>query len=307
MTPNEMQERVLQATRNRTRFIFSLVNKEFFKIDVPKTKTNYKIAVLFSGGLRNFDVTMDWANKFLIDPLNADIFFHGWCNKNGLENNEELIKGYHNLKTCKILDRTKVILPVPEILKSKFPDCVRRNLGMELADHILGQLFNIRNSFDLMESYEKKNNIKYDLAIRARPDVFWYATFKDEDLNYIANNNCLATPQHYMSTICGDRINDQFAMARTEIMKRYTRMFDMIETYAQFVPNDEATEFYVNHHVRHTMRDIPLHNIDMTFMLDYPIDYQVEKGFTNSTMRHKEQNDSIVAQAVVNDILKTIN
>jgi len=303
MTPLEMQNKVKEATRNRTRYVFSMINSEFLKINVPITKTPYKIAIQFSGGLRNFNITQEWANKFLIDPLNADVFFHGWCNKNGVENNEKEILNYHNLKSFKILEREKVPLPVPDILKGKYPDHVRRGLGMELADHVLGQLFNIRNSFDVMEKYEQEHRIKYDIVIRARPDVFWYANLEDKDLDHIMHNNCLATPQHYMYAICGNSINDQFAMSQKDIMRVYTRMYDMVETYGHIAPNDSATEFYVTHHITNTMR-IPLHDIDMTFMLDYPSDYSIEKGFTNFNFRNKDQNDSKVAMDIVDEIVK---
>ena len=57
----------------------------FFKINVPETKTNLKIAVLLSGGLRNFAITQEWANKFMIDPIKANKFVHGWCSKDGIE------------------------------------------------------------------------------------------------------------------------------------------------------------------------------------------------------------------------------
>ena len=302
MTPLEMQQNVLNATRNHTRYVYSLVNREFFKIDVPATKTNYRIAVIFSGGFRNFDVTMEWANKFLIDPLKADVFYHGWCNKKGLEDNEKTIKNCHNLKSYRILEQEKHPLAVPEVLKSKFPDHVRRGLGMELADHVLGQLFNIKNSFDLMRRFEQENGIKYDIAIRARPDVFWYAPIGDADLDFVVKNSCIATPQGYISIISGGQTNDQFAMAQPGIMETFTRLFDKIPEYGSVAPNDSATEFYVTHHVQ--AMNVPLHDMDMTFMLDYPSDYPIERGFTNSTMRHMEQNDSIDAKNVTNNILR---
>jgi hypothetical protein len=304
MNPIEMQNRVKQATRSQTRYVFSMVNREFLKIDVPVTKTPYKIAVLFSGGLRNFKITQEWANKFLINPLQADVFFHGWCNKEGVENNEKDILNYCNIKAYKIMEREKISIPIPDVLKNKFPNVVNIGYGMELAEHILGQLFNIKNCFDLMEKYEQEHGLQYDIVIRARPDVFWYATLEDKDLDFIMKSDCLATPQHYMSTICGENINDQFAMGRRDLMRAYTRMFDMVESYGHSAPNDSPTEFYVTHHIINTMR-VPIHDIDMTFMLDYPADYELEKGFTNFNYRNKEQNDSKVAMDIVNNIVKS--
>jgi len=304
MIPLEMQRAVINATRRRVRYVYSLVNKEFFKIDVPVTTTPYKIAICFSGGLRNFHITMEWTNKFLIDPLKADVFFHGWCNKDGIEDNTRKIPGYHNLKKFKILEREKHPIPIPDIMKNKYPEHVRRGIGMELADHVLGQLFNIQNSFNILKEYEEETATHYDIVIRARPDVFWYANIPDADLIHTMNNYCLATPQHYISIICGQHINDQFAMAKRNAMEQYTQMFNRIEEYAKIAPNDSATEFFVTHHVQNVMK-IPIHNIDATFMLDYPADYPIERGFSNSTLRHKDQNDSVVAKMVTDNIIRS--
>jgi hypothetical protein len=305
MSPADKQQQVLIATRNRVRYVYSLVNRDFLQIDVPVTRTNYKIAVVFSGGLRNFDVTMEWANKFLINPLKANVFFHGWCNKNGVDNNIQAIQGYPNLKKFKILEREKNPIPIPEVMKTRYPDHVRRGLGMELAEHVLGQLFNIRNSFDLLKEYEKESGISYDIVIRARPDVFWYAHIPDQDLDHVMQNKCIATPQHYISIICGNHhINDQFAMAQTAIMEQYTRMFDKIPEYSGISPDDSATEFFVTHHIRNVMK-MPIYNIDATFMLDYPSDYPIERGFNHSTLRHKDQNDSEVAKMVTENIIRS--
>jgi len=303
MTPIEMQDRVKQATRGRTRYVFSLVSREFLKIEPSVTKTNYKIAILFSGGLRNFVETQEWTNKFLIDPLKADVFFHGWCNKNGVEDNDKSIQNYHNIKTWKILEREKTPIPIPEVLKNRFPHCAEIGYPLELAEHILGQLYNIKKSFEVMAQYEHEQGIKYDIAIRTRPDVFWYAPLEDKDLNFAMQNYCIATPQSYMSVICGDNINDQFALAQRDILGQYCHMFDKVPEYCLSAPGDAPTEFYVTHHIKNVMKT-PIHDIDMPFMLDYPLDYKLEKGFTNFNYRNKEQNDSKVAMDIVAKIQK---
>lgn len=303
MTPLQMQQIVIEAGRNKTRYLYSFVNKEFLKIDVPETKRNYKVAITFSGGLRNFDITMEWANKFLIDPLKADVFFHGWCNKNGIENNDKLIQGYHNLKKYKILKREDNPISIPEIMKNKYPRTVAEGLGMELAEHVLGQLYNIRNSYDLLKEYEKETGTKYDLVIRARPDVFWFDRIKDTDLDFTMENYCIATPQGYMSIICGPKhVNDQFAMSQNVIMEKFTRIFDKIADYSAISPDDSATEFFVTYQVGTLC--LRIYNIDINFMLDYPIDYMVEKGFDHKTFRHQDQNDSPLAMKITSDIRK---
>jgi hypothetical protein len=167
------------------RYVYQFVNREFFKINVPETKTNLKIAVLLSGGLRNFEITQEWANKFMIDPIKADVFVHGWCSKEGIEKDSETVMGYHNIRAFKIQDRSKIKIPVPEVLHHKYPDHVSRGWGMEVADHVLGQLYNIKGCYDLIEEYEKKNGFQYDVIVRGRPDEFWFDRLQDGDLEFV--------------------------------------------------------------------------------------------------------------------------
>lgn len=307
MTPLELQEKAIQASRNRERFIYPYISREFFKIDVPVTKTDYKIAVVFSGGLRNFDVTMEWANKFLIDPLKADVFFHGWCTKRGIENDERLIKNYHNLKKFKILKLEQTPLIIPEVLKNKFPDHARQSktTGLSeliLAEHIVGQLSNLKKGFELVKEYEQETNIKYDILIRARPDVFFYANIKDEALCYVMDHNSIATAQNYFSVICGThQINDMFFIGRSDIMKNFSTLYDKIEEFGKSAPDDAPTEYYITCQFRHM--NLFIHEIDANFIVEYPHDFNIEKGFTNSTMRHKYQNDSEDAERLTTQIL----
>jgi hypothetical protein len=301
MTTKERQNQIRIVSRQRQRYFYDLVNKDFLKLEVEKTNTNYKIAILISGGLRNFAITQEWMNKFLIEPLNGDVFVNGWETKDGIESDTVTVNKYLNLKSYKINNRQDITIPVPHIMTGKYPRHVSEGWGMEVADHILGQLFNIKSCHDLIEDYEKENGIEYDIIIRVRPDEFWFDKIQDFDLDYIFNNRCIGTPQNYISTISGSLVNDRFAMGSRQIMREYCDMFNYVTEYANYAGNDEATEFYTNHHITQKM-NVPVHNIDITFMLEYPIDCVSEPGFDSTTIRHLTQNDSNVAIHVANII-----
>ena len=301
MTVKERQAQIKIVSTNKQRYFYNLVNKDFLLEEVEKTKTNYKIAILISGGLRNFDTTQEWVNKFLIEPLNADTFVFGWQSKNGIKNDIEVCEKYKNIKKYQVNNREELILPVPIDMHDKYPDHYNRGWGLEVADHIVCQLFNIHSCFKLIEEYEIENNFHYDIIIRIRPDEFWFDKIDDADLNFTYNNRCLATPQHYISTISGDKINDRFAMGTRDVMKEYCNMYNYVEEYAKYAGNDEATEFYTNYHIRNTMQ-IVLYNIDIKFMLEYPGDFIFDNGFDSTTQRHLTQNDSNVAISVANSI-----
>ena len=97
MTAKEKQEQIKIVTRQNQRYFYDLVTQDFLDLEVEKTNTNYKIAVLISGGMRNFATTQVWMNKFLIEPLNADVFVHGWQTVDGLESDIENVKNYQYL------------------------------------------------------------------------------------------------------------------------------------------------------------------------------------------------------------------
>lgn len=308
MTTKEKQERIKTVTRERQRYFYDLVSRDFLDLEVTKTNTKYKIAVLISGGMRNFTTTQEWMNKFLINPLGADVFVHGWQTNDGVDSDIENVKKYNNIKSFKIQDRSKVTIDIPEPMFGKYPQHVSEGWGMEVADHILGQLYNIKSCHDLIEKYELENGFSYDIIIRVRPDEFWFDCLQDNDLDYVFNNRCLATPQNYIGgTISGLHVvNDRFAMGSRQVMREYCDMFSNVHEYSRYAPNDTATEFYTDYHIKNTM-SIPLHNIDICFMLEYPGDFEFERGFDPTTARHLSQNDSNVAIHVANTIKKNNN
>ena len=118
MTAKEKQEQIKIVTRQNQRYFYDLVTQDFLDLEVEKTNTNYKIAVLISGGMRNFATTQVWMNKFLIEPLNADVFVHGWQTVDGLESDIENVKNDTNIKDDKIHDRTKITIPIPMLISA---------------------------------------------------------------------------------------------------------------------------------------------------------------------------------------------
>lgn len=303
MTIEEKQEKIKQITRQRQRYFYDLVTSDFLDQDVEKTSLKYKIAVLISGGMRNFATTQKWMNKFLIEPLDADVFVHGWYSKEGSKEDLDNIKKYKNIKDYKLKDRQQTQILVPEPMLSKYPRHQHEGWGLEVADHVLGQLYNIKECHDLIESWESSHNFLYDIIIRVRPDEFWFNKLEDQDLDYVAKNRVLGTPQSYIGgTISGlYQVNDRFAMGSRQVMREYCKMFSNISDYSKHAPNDVGGEFYVDYHVKNNM-GISLHNIDISFMLEYPGDHKFDKGFDSITSRHLEQNDSNVAIHVANQI-----
>lgn len=248
-----MYDDIKQAIINKERFIYKYVSVDFLERKVPKLNTGLKICVLLSGGLRNFEYTCDWINKFLIEPLDADVFIHGWANSNGVEDNISKINKFSNLKKHVINDIND---PNFEFLKKSNP----------LVTRLFGQFFNIKACNELRKSHEQENT-KYDLVIRARPDVFFFNELDISDIKYTYDNQVIAIPVEYFK-LWSNKITDVFAMAKSDIMDKYCNAYETVLESNYVVGEAESV---VDYHVKNKVR-VSVHNIIPNFIIDYPID-----------------------------------
>lgn len=288
MNQESLEHEVLNLTRNRVRNVFPVITREFLTFNIKPTATKYKIAICISGGLRHFEQTQEWMNKFLIDPLNADTFFFGWSNKSGKIANEDQIKNFNNLKSYTINDIQETKLDVSEALKQKFlhaeEGCTQR------CQTILGQFYNIYNCFELLKQYEYEQQMQYDIVIRARPDAFFFSKITDAEIEAAYNSlDSISVPQNYLSIYCG-MLTDMFAMGTRHNMEAYSKVFLNLEEYGTIAPAGTGAEFFIHHHV-YNKYNLRVQNIDMPFMLDFPSDYG-PGGEANKHHRHVYQNDA---------------
>jgi hypothetical protein len=279
-----MNEKIKNAIESRERFINKYITIDFLNHNIDITKTNYKFCVLLSGGLRNFEYTIPWINKFLIDPINADVFFYGWANKDGVEKNKETISKIHNLKNYQIND-----------FNDNFFDFIKDE--HYIKERIKCQSYNILQVNNLSKDYEIKNNIQYDFIIRARPDVFFFSTFNDNDILEIKENNKLGIPKQYYS-LWSPNTTDTFAMGNREVMDLYCNKYYSVEE--SFKINEFSPEISLDYHINKNMKHIPIHDIYPTYIIDYPCDLITETmhlspnfGGLNNTITNRllYQND----------------
>jgi len=282
MNQLEIEKNILALTRSRTRNIFPLITKNHLNFNIDRTSRQYKVAVCLAGGLRHFEQAQSFANKFLIEPLNADVFFFGWSNKEGIFKNTEQIKKYLNLKDFKINEISNTKLPVPIVLREKFS--IAEEGVEQRCQTILGQFYNIYNSINLALQFDN-----YDIIIRARPDAFFYSKIQDSDMDVVFTNKVLGIPQNYLSIYCG-LTTDMFAMGNKENMKIYSKIYEHLEEYCNSAPAGTGAEFFVHHHL-FAKFNLGIHNIDMPFMLDFPNDYG-PGGEANKHHRLVYQNDA---------------
>jgi len=86
---------------------------------------------------------------------------------------------------------------------------------------LVGQYKKILNCYELLENFEKNNNIKYDIIIKCRFDIGFN---KDEKLivsNYDYHNNDVYVPRK-----CGPKIDDWYAFGNRKAMIPYLKLYN---------------------------------------------------------------------------------
>lgn len=160
------------------------------------------IGICFSGAIRTFDVCEKTIIDNIITPLkenfNIKLFGHFWIltNKENLENDMKwaldrtnsierikslgfdkiVIEEYHNDQQKKIINELnyQFIMDDYQIRGKDFTDYAASAMSMYYKSH---------KSFELLQEYEKENNMRFDYCMRIRPDFYWNEPLLFKELN----------------------------------------------------------------------------------------------------------------------------
>lgn len=200
-------------------------------------KKKINVAVCISGQMRSYKKCYNSLLNKIIVPLEADIFIHTWekigkSHKekgkkiNGKITKEELIDLY-NADSLEIESQPS---GSNEVFKNKK---VPKELIKEEPLHYKSALpmyYQIYKSFKLLEKYSMKNNIRYDLVIRVRPDTM----FKEKIPNYIIESALKDSEMVFFADYAIDtdfQVCDKFAIGGYKGMKKYFSLWENIEEY----------------------------------------------------------------------------
>lgn len=208
-----------------------------------------KVALCFSGGIRNFETNFKSIKQCLIDPLNPDIFIHGWYFKvdelNNIhkmyrkkETDENKVLSLLKPKKYKLenFDKNKELEMIKKFnineIKEKYQDNLK--LG-QLFPNTCGMFYSIYQSNQLKKEHEKENNFKYDIVIRCRPDFEYYTPLNFKILQLVKNNNILMPLDNYafVTQQC-----DKFAVGNSKIMDIYSELINYILEYERKYPKE---------------------------------------------------------------------
>lgn len=228
-----------------------------------------KIAICFSGAIRNFDDCASSTIKYFIDSLRnsnhentiqTDIFLHMWVFNDSLEN-----KIQHNFKWRKdnssiekilnILSPTKyvieeytnqsekLIIEKSKIQMDKFDTEQKKNYGFNACS----MYWKIFKCFELAESHSIENNFEYDLVFRARLDFIWEDYIKIQDFIESTENNIYLIKDRY-ATMSKLQTNDKFFGGNMKVMKKMCNLFNHIweyQTEGLFIEGQTLNEIHI--------------------------------------------------------------
>ncbi|MEM3062865.1 MAG: hypothetical protein QW303_04905 [Nitrososphaerota archaeon] len=201
-----------------------------------------KTAICFSGSIRDFPSCLPSLKRYLLDNLNPDIFLHLWKMddvssldakskfkwKNDMCDERYVID--HLKPKSYVIDKyseewEKAIISESGVDISKFTDDKLKSYGINAC----GMYYKIRQCFNLVDEYCVKNNIKYDLVIRARLDFIWEDDILPSDFRKMDDNSIYLIKDRYAAT--GRMSNDKFFAGTFGMMKKMCNLFSYIKDY----------------------------------------------------------------------------
>lgn len=190
-----------------------------------------KVAVCYSGLVRNFFDTIYSHKKYLLDLYECDVFFHFWdvVGKTHVGFPKMISGEQTDTIDNEIKNKINLLLSPTvgefESFKNKDEELNlitnRFSLSVEHFNprHVVGMYYSINNVHKKLVMYQNINNIMYDVVIRIRSDIL----FTDEVRLDKPEENVLVTPQ-----VHNYPINDQFGYGDIRTMNVYANLYDKI-------------------------------------------------------------------------------
>ena len=187
-----------------------------------------KVALIISGYLRSFKNNIESLNKNLLNLYDVDIYIHITNS-----NESKYINNIISIDEIKSLLKPKVILITDNIkFENNYDDLYNQNYK-----------FYILNQKRL--EIEKIENIKYDIVMKYRPDIYLQEKIlfeMEEDIIYIPKENKIE--KNKLKSINDSYICDIIAYGSPNIMNKYFDMYNHLDLFIAKYGNINETILY---------------------------------------------------------------
>lgn len=200
-----------------------------------------KVALCFGGLPRYVLQTYAYWQSCLLDPYVPDVFVHTWCDHTPSHVLQDQILSLYNPLSCVV--ESPRSMPV-EIYKDRIWPHRTTPTG------VLSQWYSVQQSQRARQSYEKLNNFKYDVVIRARFD--WFLEKVDLQINSAWNIAHTPTLNGHRFMLRGEGltgINDQFGYGSSHTADVVADLFDQIPNLYQNENVDFCSELFLKAHL----------------------------------------------------------
>jgi len=273
-----------------------------------------KVALCFSGGVRNLIDNIDSIKKCLIEPVDADVFIHGWYFKlDEIENKHKMytkdetseLRALLNLKPKKfsfeIYDKNKENEIIKKLQINQIKKKYKNNIQLcQLYPNTCGMFWSIYQSNKLKIAYEKEHQFTYDIVIRCRPDFEYYTKLTYNILNLVSTNTILLPLDNYAFST---KQCDKFAIGTSSDMDKYADLINNILDYEKIHPKN----FWDGPNILKIHLDTNKINTKWIF---YDYDYHIRKKSQRLTkdklkkIKYDNENHLIIVPDKYNNIFK---
>lgn len=231
-----------------------------------------KVALCLSGHLRTFQYTYKSLKDNIINQLNCDVFIHTWDvigaptkkNPGDIANNSKQTIDYlddiYRMLDPKFMSIEDQKDKLDELIKQTNDITVPPQEQQYIMQHIglhVSMFYSINMSNNLRKEYEQDNNIKYDLVIRCRPDLFFRTKL---DFDMFNDLNKIYVPD--IATYAEGGINDQVAIGTSTIIDQYCDIYHHISDYYRSNICVARPEVMIKHHLDKCKIIVESKNID---------------------------------------------
>lgn len=195
-----------------------------------------KIALLICGQMRTFDhpKVLNYLNQ-LIKKFNCDVFLSTWDNRGVSVWSEHALKDQlfiQNEEKNKLIttNNLDIILNIKKYKIDNYNHFIKEECTNEMITLLkqspdtlyhskatsIPSLYKLYSAYQLLEEYEIKNNLKYDIVIKTRPDFLHIHTDIEKYFDKIDD-----TLFHINTGIsyCLDRVYEMFLLSSSKNMK----------------------------------------------------------------------------------------
>jgi hypothetical protein len=156
---------------------------------------------------------------------------------------EKFDESWYKFENCETIFSTDNWQELKPVFAKRLASVDSRYYGSFGTLNPMSMYYSIQKSFKLLREYEIKNNLTFDVVIRARFDMYVSKDFDYDMSQKEYNTNVIYTPSWNLTPI-----NDCWAVGHRKPMEIYHNLYDHITDY--MIPATNHPEMQLRHHLQ---------------------------------------------------------